>query len=122
MTEHSLNPYADPYPGQLTRIRKALDLGVTVYVEHNEFATRKQLVLAPLSGMTQFESPHLGDHEWYLLSWVNTGSMWVPLNDGVDAAYVAEKLNIRRWWMDAESIAAFTESLARRSVVEARRE
>lgn len=123
MTEESLRPYDDPYPGQLRRIRELLDTGVSVLVEHNEFGTRKELVLAPKSGMTAFGKAYgLGQHEWYLLSWVGQGSMWVPLNGGADAGYIAEKLDIAKWRLDAQSIAAFTKSLGHRGVFRAREE
>ena len=121
MIESSLRPYEDPYPGQLRRIRDLLDAGVPVMVEHNEFATRKELVITPYAAMSKFGTTYgLGDEQWWYLSWTNTGSMWVPASGRADYSYIAEKLNIRKWIADAKSIEAFIRSLASRTVVRAR--
>lgn len=120
-SEHALVPYDDPYPGQLRRIRDLLDAGVPVVVEHNEFATRKELVITPYAAMTKFGATYgLGGESWWHLSWTNTGSMWVPASGRAGAAYIAEKLAIRKWQLDAESIAAFIKSLATGAVVRAK--
>lgn len=121
MAETSLQPYDDPYPGQIMRIRDLLDAGVAVMVVHNEFATRKELVITPHEAMAEFGTTNgLGGETYWHLSWTNTGSMWVPANGDAHASYIAEKLDIRKWWKDAQSIAAFIKSLATRQVVRAK--
>ena len=127
-SEASLRPYDDPYPGQIRRIHDLLLAGVPVAVEHEEFATRKELVITPASAMARFGG-WVANREGWHLSWTYTGSMWIPLDtvyDGlttsIDASYVAEKLSIRKWWLDAQSIVAFIKSIATCSVVKAKEE
>ena len=118
MSESSLRPYDDPYPGQVKRIHDLLVSGVPVAVEHEEFATRKELVITPTSAMAKFGgwvSNRLGWH----VSWTYTGSMWIPTGGNFDASYIAEKLAIRKWPADAESIAAFLKSIVTGEVVRA---
>lgn len=128
MGESSLRPYDDPYPGQIKRIHDLLLSGVPVAVEHNEFATRKELIVVPASAMARFGG-WVGNREGWHLSWSYTGSMWIPidtvydtLNTSIDAGYVAEKLAIRKWMLDAESIVAFVKSIVTGTVVKAKEE
>lgn len=128
MSDAGLVPYEYPYSAQLQRIRRLLDDAVPVLVVHNEFATRKELVITPESSMAGgFGRPALSSGVWWHLSWTNTGSMWVPAPQRfqfesdfiIDASYVAEKMDIRKWPDDARSIAAMLRTLTTGIVVKA---
>jgi hypothetical protein len=121
VSEEQLHPYDDPYAAQIVRIRDLLDEGVPVMVIHNEFATRKELVITPRTAMAEFGNTYgLGGENYWHLSWSYTGSMWVPASGRADYSYIAEKLDIYKWIDDAKSIEAFIKSLAERTVVRAK--
>jgi hypothetical protein len=66
--------------------------------------------------MVQFGRPNVTpDVTFVLLDWLNTGSLWFPLDGNFEThwTYVAEKVQIRKWPGDAKSIAALITNLQR---------
>ena len=107
---NEVRPEDVQYPAMLRRIREQLDMGLTVYVDHCEFGTSKKLVLVRSTALTGAHLPP-SYIDYILLTWLYTGSMWVPGGATMDSYYVMEKLKIH-WDDDAKSICAFMRNLA----------
>lgn len=108
---NELRPDAPDYPARLRRIREQLDEGLSVYVDHCEYGTSKKMVLVRAIALTREGSFPPVYSDYVFISWIETGCMWwVP---GADPGYIASKLDISKWYLDAQSIAAFMENLYR---------
>lgn len=108
---NELRPDDPDYPARLRRIREQLDEGLTVYVDHCEFATSKKLVLVRAMSLAREGSFPPSYLDMLFLGWLETGSMWIPLHSRPDSGYIMEKLGMK-WDLDAKSISAFVRNLS----------
>jgi hypothetical protein len=107
-----LRPEEPDYPARLRLIRTWLDEGLAVYVDHCEFGTSKKMVLVRASALVRAGSFPPVYTDYLLVTWIESGSMWYPMDIRPNFGYIAEKLQISRWPGDAKSIAAFLWNLS----------
>ena len=111
-----LRPEKPDYPKALRHIRESLDAGLTVFAVHNEFVTRKELLLSPKAGWIKYGQPYGTSGEgWLHVVWMEHGSCWASMTnwmDWMDWTYIAQKMAITKWPGDAKSIAALVQNIA----------